>query len=153
MFHFFPSLLLLTSVLWLSSQISISSCLACFYCPFNPWDSWCLPGFYPSPERELPTSVYSSSAVHCIWVPCFLMVSPAGFCFSPSGAVWWPSFVCGRDQCPWPAPRAAGKLLVCGGVLQSGLAWVSLAESKFVFVMLGYYLCVQMLSVLGLYGA
>lgn len=50
---------------------------------------------------------------------------------SKSGAVWWSALVRGWDQCSWPAPRAAGKLLVCGGVFKPGFAWVSVAESKF----------------------
>lgn len=51
---------------------------------------------------------------------------------SPTGAVRWSSLICGWDQCPWSAPRAAGKLLVCGGLHQLGFPRVSVAESKLV---------------------
>ena len=46
------------------------------------------------------------------------------------GVVQRPSSVCGRHQCPRPAPGPAGKLLVRGRLLQSGLQRGAMAEGE-----------------------
>lgn len=53
---------------------------------------------------------------------CLIFVVP--------GVDQWPPSVCGRHQRSWPAPRSAGKLLVCSRLLQSGLQRSTMAEGE-----------------------
>lgn len=95
-----------------------------FYCFFNPWG------------HSLVFTQLLLFLAHCVLFTHshFLILS---LFLSKSGAVWWSSLVRGWDQRSWPAPRAAGKLLVCGSVFKPGLTRVSVAESKFVFYKAG----------------